>query len=339
MPMVKDLPLPPEPAVAAIPIVLRERDQWVVWRYEKRAGQRTKIPYDPRTGGNASAADPGTWTAFDVAWKTFQQTRRYDGLAYVFRENVPFCGFDLDDCLDEDGQLLWGADLLEQLDSYCEISPSGRGLKLIVHGKKPAYARCKAAWNGGGTIEIYDQRRLFAITGQRFAETNPEIADRQTVLDALCRQLWGHLPSPAQPHETVGGSSGEMSRSELSDRQQRCLAAMQRMQLVCSADSGAETFQSGGSPAFGCVPYAGPADSTTARSGWKLSSRSPGNCVRDLVTGGSRCFHLVSSVEVVGMTRVAGVFGGGNRLCAHTPQTPREARVLQHSRSLTDPSA
>lgn len=234
--MVKELPSSPEPAVAAIPVVLRERDQWVVWRYEKRAGRRTKIPYDPRTGGNASAADPGTWTAFDGAWKTFQQTRRYDGLAYVFSADDPFCGFDLDDCLDEEGLLLWGADLLETLDSYCEISPSGRGLKLIVRGKKPAYSRCKAAWNGGGTIEIYDQRRLFAITGQRFAETNPEIADRQTELDALCRQLWGHLPSPAQPREIMSGSSGDMSQCELSDRQQRCLVAMRRMRLVDRTD-------------------------------------------------------------------------------------------------------
>jgi len=234
--MVKAAPSPPEPAVAAIPPDLRERDQWVVWRYEKRAGRRTKIPYDPRSGGNASAADPETWTAFDVAWETFQQTRRYDGLAYVFSVDDPFCGFDLDDCLDEGGQLLWGADLLETLDSYCEISPSGRGLKLIVCGKKPAYARCKAPWNGGGTIEIYDQRRLFAITGQRFAGTNPEIVDRQTELDALCRQLWGSLHPPAQPREILGGSSGNMTRSELSDRQQRCLVAMQRMQLVDRTD-------------------------------------------------------------------------------------------------------
>ncbi len=132
--------------------------------------------------------------------------------------------------------MLWGADLLETLDSYCEISPSGRGLKLIVRGKKPAYARCKAAWSGGGTIEIYDQRRLFAITGQRFAGTNPEIADRQTELDDLCRQLWGSLHPPAQPRDILSGSSGEMSRSELSDQQQRCLVTMQRMQLVDRTD-------------------------------------------------------------------------------------------------------
>jgi len=236
MPMVKAAPSSPEPVVAAIPADLRERDQWVVWRYEKRAGRRTKIPYDPRSGGNASAAESETWTAFDVAWETFQQTRRYDGLAYVFSADDPFCGFDLDDCLDEEGQLLWGGDLLETLDSYCEISPSGRGLKLIVRGKKPAYARCKTTWNGGGTIEIYDQRRLFAITGQRFAGTNPDIRDRQSELDALCRQLWGSLHSPAQPREIVSDSSDNTTRSELSNRLQRCLEAMRRMQLVDRTD-------------------------------------------------------------------------------------------------------
>jgi putative DNA primase/helicase len=201
MPMVEDLPSSPEPAVAVIPVVLRERDQWVVWRYEKRAGRRTKIPYVPRTGGNASAADPGTWTAFDVAWETFQQTRRYDGLAYVFSADDPFCGFDLDDCLDEEGQLLWGADLLEQLDSYCEISPSGQGLKLIVRGKKPAYARCKAAWNGGGTIEIYDQRRLFARSpaghGNHTDDQNGRVPDRRRIAHTAARHAdHPHLQGP-----------------------------------------------------------------------------------------------------------------------------------------------
>ncbi len=30
--------------------------------------------------------------------------------------------------------------------TYCEVSPSGKGLKLIMRGTKPESARCKANW-------------------------------------------------------------------------------------------------------------------------------------------------------------------------------------------------
>ncbi len=46
--------------------------------------------------------------------------------------------------------------------------PIGKGLKLILRGTKPESARCKANWFDAGTIEVYDRKRLFAITGQLF---------------------------------------------------------------------------------------------------------------------------------------------------------------------------
>ena len=220
-----------------IPLELRERDQWVVWRYEVRAGKRTKVPIHPKFGWNASASNPETWTSFATAWDTYQQSQRYDGVAYVFSAEDPFCGIDIDDCLDESGNLLWGEDLLEMFDSYCEISPSSRGLKLILRGTKPSFARCKTEWFGQGTIEVYDQKRVFAITGRRFGEMPNVIHDRQVELDALCTQVWGSQRSLSLP--TTEPADIAASRTEsmpISPRWQACLESMLRMQISDHSD-------------------------------------------------------------------------------------------------------
>jgi hypothetical protein len=74
----------------------------------------------------------------------------------------PFAGVDLDDCLDEDGNFLWGEDVVNHFDSYCEISPSGLGVKLFIRGEKPAHAQCRIDGLGPKTIgklEVYDRAR------------------------------------------------------------------------------------------------------------------------------------------------------------------------------------
>ena len=50
--------------VDAIPLELRERDQWVVWKSVDRDGKTTKIPLRADKGGPASSTDPSTWATF-----------------------------------------------------------------------------------------------------------------------------------------------------------------------------------------------------------------------------------------------------------------------------------
>ena len=37
-----------------IPDVLKQSASFCVWKYEKRSGRRTKVPYDPKTRNMAS---------------------------------------------------------------------------------------------------------------------------------------------------------------------------------------------------------------------------------------------------------------------------------------------
>jgi hypothetical protein len=58
---------PLEVRADSIPIELRERNQWVLWRYEICDGRQTKIPINARTGRRAKSVDSATWATFAEA--------------------------------------------------------------------------------------------------------------------------------------------------------------------------------------------------------------------------------------------------------------------------------
>src|SRR5215203_412473 len=77
---------------------MRDLRQWVVWRSEEREGKPTKVPYSPLTGEKASTMDPQTWASYSEAVVAYTE-HGYGGVGFVFSEDDPFCGMDLDGCL------------------------------------------------------------------------------------------------------------------------------------------------------------------------------------------------------------------------------------------------
>ncbi len=76
------LPSPqPEPLVVEgwadhVPQAIKDRPQWVVWRYQlsKDRSRWTKVPYradDPEA--HASTTNPRTWATFDQCKATFER--------------------------------------------------------------------------------------------------------------------------------------------------------------------------------------------------------------------------------------------------------------------------
>ncbi len=101
-----------------------------------------------------------------------ERTRIENDVAFAFSDCDTFAGVDLDDCLDSEGQFEWEFYVVSQLDSYCEISPLGTGVKLLLRGVKPASAQCRVDGledKAIGKLEIYDRARCFAVTGCRVA--------------------------------------------------------------------------------------------------------------------------------------------------------------------------
>ena len=180
--------------VTSIPSALMARDQWVVWRSEDRGGKPTKVPYAALTGTLARSDDPATWCSFDAA---LMSSGQYDGIGYVFAEDDPYCGIDLDDCI-VDGEIApWAEAILLSLNSYSEISPSGSGIKVWVEGTTPTSAKPRKEKipadlipaDVPGTIEIYATRRFFTVTGWRVEAVPGEIRYANGALKKLYDQL------------------------------------------------------------------------------------------------------------------------------------------------------
>jgi primase-polymerase (primpol)-like protein len=178
----------------AIPADLRARRQWVGWRRECRDGKATKVPYratDPRV--RASTTDARTWGSFDQAVAAVDRGKA-EGIGFVFADSDPFCGIDLDGCRGEEGELSAdAAAIVEELDSYTELSPSGRGVHVIVRARLEG-ARCRR-----GPVEMYDRGRYFTMTGARLAGLPHAPMPRQQQLHEVRARLFPPTPEPVRP--------------------------------------------------------------------------------------------------------------------------------------------
>src|SRR3712207_2017823 len=168
---------------------IRGLRQWVCWRSEERDGKTTKIPYSPTSGRKASSTDPETWGGYLEAVSACRE-RGHDGIGFVFTKDDPFCGVDLDRCLDPDtGELEpWAREIIEELESYAEVSPSGTGVHILVRATLPD------GRNRKGRVEIYDRGRYFTMSGRHLKGTPYTIEDRQEQLLALRRRVLGEPP-------------------------------------------------------------------------------------------------------------------------------------------------
>src|SRR6266487_3666368 len=120
---------------------------------------RNKVPYNAKPAANNAKAkpnDPSTWTTYEQALETFQQSQSwklpYDGIGVMNNGNYTF--IDQDHCRDKDtGQVTPEAQArVDALNSYTEVSQSDTGLHTIVSGSIP-----KAVKRPG--IEMYNHHR------------------------------------------------------------------------------------------------------------------------------------------------------------------------------------
>jgi putative DNA primase/helicase len=172
------------------PAELRALPQWVCWKSVKGEKKPTKVPYSARTMRPASSTNPHTWATLEEACDALLDACDYTGVGFVFSPDDPYVGIDLDACIETESSGLadWASQVLSNLNSYSELSPSGSGVHVIVKGVLPGQGRKK------GKIEIYDQGRYFTVTGRALPTAPREVEPRQRQIEQLLAQL-----SPARP--------------------------------------------------------------------------------------------------------------------------------------------
>ncbi|MDP6599581.1 MAG: hypothetical protein QGI86_27570, partial [Candidatus Poribacteria bacterium] len=187
-----------------IPPPLKEWNHWVGWFAEQKDNERlNKIPKNAKTGLAAKSNDSLTWSTFEEAVAYIQARSQNHGIGFVFSQNDPFLGIDLDDCRKaETGEIAeWAQELIGICDSYTEISPSGTGVKIFLQGQKPG-PECKQRYQTG-EVEMYDQKRFFTVTGHHLSDTPLQIKANQQAIDHIYHTVFSKenrsMPVAVQP--------------------------------------------------------------------------------------------------------------------------------------------
>jgi putative DNA primase/helicase len=225
-------PQAPPPQVGNIPALLRERPQWVGWRYEYAPGRSkpwAKVPINPRTAAKASSTAPMTWGGVDEALRCYE-AHQLDGIGYVLTLQDALVGIDLDQVCQAGVLDDWAQQEVASLATYAEVSPSGEGLRLFVRGTLPKQGIRQ------GPIEAYQTARFLTITGQHLPETPETIEARD--LQGFCER---HFPGClSQKIHTVGGEAGApaLDCQQYRARLQRMLQRPKVAQLWAGRASG-----------------------------------------------------------------------------------------------------
>ena len=161
---------------------------WLGWKAIDNGDKKPrKVPFyidgEPRNGALDAPGDRDRLVSFETAASAFIRAS-FTGLGVALGdipgEELHLAGIDLDDVSLEDARVL---EILAAANSYAEISPSGKGLKIFGLGN---IGKADVALPTGG-LEIYCEKRFFTVTGLRL--NGAHLADLSDAA-RLARALW-----------------------------------------------------------------------------------------------------------------------------------------------------
>jgi hypothetical protein len=166
-------------------------------------GEKPKVPH--AIGGyKLQWSIPANWINFIDAKKAYMDGLKlpdghkckFEGLGYfISREKdakLDVYAVDLDKCLNkETGEIApWAKDLLTQLDSYSEVSPSGTGVHVFVKGMLPEGSKnTNDQMKDKNRVEVFTNKHHITITGNRLEEYPSTIEDRSHTIEAIYNEV------------------------------------------------------------------------------------------------------------------------------------------------------
>lgn len=208
-----------------IPPELRERRQWLVWRFEanpkKPEGKPLKVPYyangKKRFGVQGDDQDRARLVTLAQARAVLGRHNEnpFSGIGFAFLPGDGLIGIDIDKCIDlETGEISEMAQrTIAGCASYTEYSPSGSGVHIIVAGETETF---KSNLIG---LEVFCGSQYFTFTARQYAGTPGAIRPIEAgELERLRLLVKGASPAGAkQPNRSVPlppAAVGERARLE-----------------------------------------------------------------------------------------------------------------------------
>jgi primase-polymerase (primpol)-like protein len=176
--------------VDGIPNEMKRLPGWLYWVDKKIPKTLRK---DPSTG-KCNHNNPACLGSLE---EVLQQIRHFNckhGLAFSFRREFDLTYIDLDNCRDPETSVLteFAQGIVERMNSYTEISPSRKGLHIVVRGQVERPRMHTTPNHAGRQIEIKPYGFYMTVTGSLLLGTPPTVEERQHDLSALYEELFGN---------------------------------------------------------------------------------------------------------------------------------------------------
>lgn len=180
-----------------IPPSLKANARWAPWKaiFNEERMKYDKIPHQANAPFHRiSTAKPERWYTYEQAVQA--ATDRPDlfaGVGYVMTGPHGIVGIDLDGCVEGNVIADWAQEVIDTLASYTELSPSGKGLRILVVGG------IAHDWtNIDVGIEVYggNRPRFLTVTGQRLKQSVPEVTQPTPEALAGLQSAYGKVRTP-----------------------------------------------------------------------------------------------------------------------------------------------
>ena len=177
---------------STIPKFRQEHSRFCLWKLVMKPGKTKpdKIPYQ-LNGKRADATNPQHYSSFEETVETFANGD-YAGIGVGCFE--PLRLVDVDDCVVNGKLDTRGQDIVDTLDSYTELSPSGTGIHIFILADGFAYDSERYYINNRNThVEVYSPDatgKFLTLTGKSVhgADVNERSEQLQVVLDKYMKR-------------------------------------------------------------------------------------------------------------------------------------------------------
>ncbi len=157
------------------------------------------------------------------------------GVGFVITKELNLTGLDLDDCINSAGISPQALEILTEVNSYAETSPSGHGLRILAWGTKPGKG-CKGG--EGNFLEMYNSQRYITLTGQHLAKTPTTIEPRQTQIDELYTKYLDQPKELQSPHMLKKTQSASKAQKQASNDSTFSLSDEELLEKARNAHNG-----------------------------------------------------------------------------------------------------
>jgi predicted transcriptional regulator len=182
----------------------------VLWRWQPKSNGSgwAKPPCQPN-GSTAKTNDPNTWSSYHDVVAAFA-SGGFDGIGFTL-SGSGYAAYDLDHCHDPATGKITDDALarVNRVGSYTEISPSGRGLRIIGEAKGEKH------WSKQGAVEIFrNTKHYITITGNAL---NGNGSGALNNIDDAINADTGTTDDEQPQHTTTGPKTAEDLMSTVFD--------------------------------------------------------------------------------------------------------------------------